>query len=583
MANERLLVVDADARTLRVLEVSLRTSGYRVTTAADGGEALAQIESSAPDLVISDTALAQVDGFALVRKLKERPQWATIPVMLLTSPNSTEDRIRALELGVDDCVTKPVFVREVVARVRLLLDRRMLEKLAAGRPPTTGRFTGTTRDIGVESLLQTFELSRFAGVLHLQSGPDQGSIFFREGQLVDAKLGPLCGEEAVYRALAKSEWTFEIESGPVANEDVIGRSTEALVLEGMRRASPTQIDESAPSTQDEDVLTAVTERNSAGMRDGGRVLHSGPPQEQPTHALGQSPPAPAVGKDKDISNAGSEEIHVNKAPTLVREESRTKEVDLDQWLEEPSAQTSAESSLEHERIAGVPRQIKPSTKRIVAAVLAGSAVILVAGSLRVLRARQERLAEASRTPVASALVATATPIDVPPPPPTEPTMASAQGAESDSAIPSIAPIGEVPESSANPMASTARTVADVPPVVAMPATAVGVAMSRAVVGAPPTPPERETPINGKGEPGGGSLLVQASHALAEGATAHAIDLGRQATAANPGDADAWLTLAAAYQASGNGGAAHGAYASCVAQARTPDVSECRVLAGQRSP
>ncbi len=116
--------------------------------------------------------------------------------------------------------------------------------------------------------------------------PDQGSIFFREGQLVDAKLGPLRGEEAVYRALAKSEGTFEIEFRPVASEDVIGRSAEALVLEGMRRASPTQIDESVPSTQDEDGLTAVTERNSAGMRDGGRVLHSGPPQEQPTHALG---------------------------------------------------------------------------------------------------------------------------------------------------------------------------------------------------------------------------------------------------------------------------------------------------------
>ncbi len=151
-------------------------------------------------------------------------------------------------------------------------------------------------------------------------------------------------------------------------------------------------------------------------------------------------------------------------------------------------QTSAEPSLEHERIAGVPRQIRPATKRIVAAVLAGSAVILVAGGLRVLRARQERLAEASRTPVASTLVATAKPIDVPPPPPTGPAMASAQGArERFRDAVHRRQSARYRESSANPTASTAPMVADVPPVAAMPATAVGAAMSRAVVAAPPRP------------------------------------------------------------------------------------------------
>jgi Flp pilus assembly protein TadD len=80
-------------------------------------------------------------------------------------------------------------------------------------------------------------------------------------------------------------------------------------------------------------------------------------------------------------------------------------------------------------------------------------------------------------------------------------------------------------------------------------------------------------------PAGGSLTAQASHALARGATARAVELARQAVAANPSNADAWLTLAAAYMASGNPGAARAAYASCIAQAHTPNVSECRVLAG----
>jgi Flp pilus assembly protein TadD len=80
-------------------------------------------------------------------------------------------------------------------------------------------------------------------------------------------------------------------------------------------------------------------------------------------------------------------------------------------------------------------------------------------------------------------------------------------------------------------------------------------------------------------PAGGSLTSQASHALVRGATARAVELARQAVAGNPSNADAWLTLGAAYMASGNPGAARDAYRSCIAQAHTPNVSECRVLAG----
>ncbi|MGO9835234.1 MAG: response regulator [Polyangiaceae bacterium] len=576
MANERLLVVDGDARTVRVLEVSLRRKGYSVTAAADGEEALACIESCAPDLLICDTALAKIDGLTLARRLKARTLWAVIPVMFLTRQKATEDRIRALEVGVDDCLVKPVFVREFVARVRLLLDRRLLENLAAGKIPTTTarRFAGSTRDICVADLLQTLEVSRQSGVLHLQNEDEQGRISFRAGQLVEATLGQLRGEEAVYRALDSSEGTFEVEFRPVVSEDAVGRSAEALVLEGLRRESAPRADESVPSTHDEDAATTVTERSRASVRDGGRAITLAPTQSSPVS------PTPAVAKDGETSSAGPEQIEESDVPTRVREEPRTEEVELGQWLEEPPQETSAEPSFEHERTAGVPHQIRPATKRIVAAVLGGAMVLLVAGGLRALRARQERLAEASRTPVASTLAATTKPIDVPPPPPTVPAMASAQGGEIDSATTSTTPIGEVPESTANPTASTAPMAAAVPAVAAIRTAAVDAAMARAVVAAPAA---REIPVNAKAEPGGGSLVVQASHALAEGAMAHAVDLGRQATGANPGDADAWLTLAAAYQASGNGGAARAAYASCVAQAKTPDISECRVLVGQRSP
>jgi len=141
VAKQQLLLVDADPRSLRVLEVSLRKAGYSVTTATDGTDALTKLELSTPDLVLSDTRLPKLDGYALVRRLKERPEWAPIPVVFLTSQKSVEDKIRGLELGVEDYLTKPIFVRELLARVNLLLVRRTHDTITT-RQSTRTRFSG---------------------------------------------------------------------------------------------------------------------------------------------------------------------------------------------------------------------------------------------------------------------------------------------------------------------------------------------------------------------------------------------------------------------------------------------------------
>src|SRR5579862_8088703 len=163
VAKQKLLLVDADPRSVRVLEVSLKKAGYSVTTSTDGLDALAKIESLTPDLVLSDTRLPKLDGYTLVRKLKDRAEWAGIPVVFLTSQKSIEDKIRGLELGVEDYLTKPIFVRELIARVNLLLARRTQENIASQNKTLAGRqtrFSGSIADMAVVDLLQTFEVSR---------------------------------------------------------------------------------------------------------------------------------------------------------------------------------------------------------------------------------------------------------------------------------------------------------------------------------------------------------------------------------------------------------------------------------------
>lgn len=221
---------------MRVLEVSLKKSGYSVTTASDGADALAKIELSAPDLILSDTRLPRLDGYELVRRMKDKPEHAHIPVVFLTSQKSIEDKIRGLELGVEDYLTKPIFVRELIARVNLLLARRTQERMATAMPMSRRtRLSGSLEDMGVVDLLQTFEISRKTGVGKIANGRREARIYFRDGKVVDAELGRLRGEEAVYRALIWNSGHFEVDFCPIDREDIIPTSTQGLLMEGMRR------------------------------------------------------------------------------------------------------------------------------------------------------------------------------------------------------------------------------------------------------------------------------------------------------------------------------------------------------------
>jgi DNA-binding response OmpR family regulator len=236
VAKKQLLLVEPDPQSLRVLEVSLKKAGFSVTTAGDGADALTKVELSTPDLILSDTRLPRLDGYELVRRLKERPELAAIPVVFLTGQRSIEDKIRGLELGVEDYLTKPIFVRELIARVNLLLARRTHDSMATSIPVSRRtRFSGSLEDMGVVDLLQTFEVSRKSGLARVSDRRREAKIYFRDGKVVDAELGRLRGEEAVYRALITNSGDFEVEFCAVQNEDIIPTSTQGLLMEGMRR------------------------------------------------------------------------------------------------------------------------------------------------------------------------------------------------------------------------------------------------------------------------------------------------------------------------------------------------------------
>jgi two-component system KDP operon response regulator KdpE len=118
--SHRILVVDDEPRMIRFIRMNLELEGYTVFEAADGARALQQVRDTLPDLVVLDVMMPELDGFETLRALRE---FSSVPVIMLTARGEEDDRVRGLELGADDYVTKPFSPRELVSRVKAVLRR----------------------------------------------------------------------------------------------------------------------------------------------------------------------------------------------------------------------------------------------------------------------------------------------------------------------------------------------------------------------------------------------------------------------------------------------------------------------------
>jgi two-component system OmpR family response regulator len=121
MSAERLLVVDDEATVRELLSAALRFAGFRVTSAATAAEAVAAATAEPPDLVLLDVMLPDLDGFEVVRRLRDRRM--PVPVLFLTARDGQADKVTGLSLGADDYVTKPFDLAELIARIRAILRR----------------------------------------------------------------------------------------------------------------------------------------------------------------------------------------------------------------------------------------------------------------------------------------------------------------------------------------------------------------------------------------------------------------------------------------------------------------------------
>ena len=123
MGSKKVLIVEDEKDILQLVKMYLEKEGFRTVTASDGAEALRQVKSERPDLVVLDLMLPEIDGLEVCKKLRIAPQTSMLPIIMLTAKSEESDTVVGLELGADDYVGKPFSPRALLARIKALFRR----------------------------------------------------------------------------------------------------------------------------------------------------------------------------------------------------------------------------------------------------------------------------------------------------------------------------------------------------------------------------------------------------------------------------------------------------------------------------
>jgi len=216
-----ILIADDDPSTLQLLTDLLKSNGFQVTATSSGTEALKIYKQEAPDIVLADLAMPEMNGLQLLGELKEYDPLAK--VVIITAYSDKDTITRAFRMGALEFLEKPLDPQLLVSKLLDLLARedRALE--------------GDLQMMSLASIIQINCEERNQAQLTLNYQGKVGVIFFKDGGMIHAETGDLSGDEAIYSLLSWENGSFRLKMGAEPANQTIHKGWSSLLLEGMRR------------------------------------------------------------------------------------------------------------------------------------------------------------------------------------------------------------------------------------------------------------------------------------------------------------------------------------------------------------
>jgi len=223
----RILIVDDEDNIRHLLRLAFE-DGFEVSEAADGMDAFEKALQFKPHIILSDIMMPRLDGYGLYRKIKSRPETASIPFVFLSAKKDVDEKVVGLEMGADDYITKPFSIKELKAKVRSITKKiKDLKEL--------GSLEGLLKEVDLVDVIQLIEMGRKTGMLLVESSWGPGRVYFEQGVPVYAMTEKWKGTEAFYTMLSWKEGRFKLDQRAVSIEPNIEHGGgQELLMEGVR-------------------------------------------------------------------------------------------------------------------------------------------------------------------------------------------------------------------------------------------------------------------------------------------------------------------------------------------------------------
>ena len=225
-----IVIVDIDSAQIVKLVDILKDYRFDVEHFTDSQKAFNFCLENQPNLVITELSGPEINGMELFRKIKDNPLIRDIPIILLTKEVELDERLKSMEMEIDDYIYKPFLEEEVAARIDTIVQE--MEVIHQIHKMSEHGFTGNLAEMNLVDLIQTLELGQKSGIIRLNRKDEEGIVYIDKGNVIDATIEDIEPERALTNMLTWLEGKFQVSLEPIEREHLIKKTNRDILLKG---------------------------------------------------------------------------------------------------------------------------------------------------------------------------------------------------------------------------------------------------------------------------------------------------------------------------------------------------------------